>query len=338
MSNVDSKIKAARSTRIARWAGAACAGGMIVAVTSCAQTHGGAAENYPTRSVKWIVPFGAGGSTDLAARAFAPCMEEELGEPMVLENQDGGGGVVGTSKFVQAKDDGYTLAFVPSSPVALAPLTVRDVTYTADDIEPVGRVLYSPYVLAVSPDSPYEDAEDFFAAAKKAKKPLTVATVGESSLPGIMLKQLDKKYGIPTQQVPVQSATDMARGVISGDWDASYATLDPGSLAQVKKGDLRVLAVGANEQLSYLPDVPLFDDLGYEDLLPSVGSDFYLAARAGTPADILDKLEAATKKCVSDPDVVARVGKEWVPKEQVDRKELTRQLNELVSGLEEITK
>lgn len=322
-----------RVSRGRRSCSSVLAAAAMALVSACATTPGGGADDYPTRSVRWIVPFSAGGTTDTQARALAPCMEKALGKPVVVEAKPGGGGVVGMSEFVRERADGYTLAYTSSNPVALGPLVVGDAGYTQKDIVPIGVATRTPYLLYVSGSSPYRTAKELFAAAAQDPGSVTVASPGKTTMQGVIVDLLGTNYDVPMQQVPVQSNADTARGVIGGDYTAGFTAADSSLLKQISSGSLRVVAVGADERVPYLPDAATFAELGYDKLLPTMGLDFLLAAQAGTPAPVVAKLESALRQCTSDPAVVERVGKEWFPQQFVGSATLAADLAELGSVL-----
>jgi tripartite-type tricarboxylate transporter receptor subunit TctC len=283
---------------------------------------------YPSRPISVIVPVPAGSGTDISTRFVTSCVERELGGTIVVENREGGGGAVGIGEYAGADADGYTLISTTVGNALVPPLTEGNVGYDVDTFEPVGLIGQAPVVLVTGADSPYRTADAFFEAAKRER--LVVGIPGPLSVPGISVRALIEKYGLKVEAVPFEGNANVVQAIASGEADAGYLSADGGvTLPRIKSGELTALATAVDEETGSLPGVPTLDSLGYPDL-PNGDSFWFLGALAGTPQPIVDKLAAATKTCMSDPEVQSKIGEGVAPPEFVDGaavKELLRKAN-----------
>lgn len=283
------------------------------------------AEDYPSDTITIIVPYAAGGPTDISARAAATGLEEELGQTVVVENQPGGAGSVGANQVLGSNPDGYTLGMLATGTVVVAPL-LNDVGYTRDDFAYIGAVREIPNVLVVRTDSPYESVEEFFEAAKEAPDEIDVATPGASTLANLGLNVLQAEYDVPVKPVPFDGTSETLPALLGGNVDALFTDpIDP-ILSSIEAGELRPLATDSTERLKNLPDVPSFSELGYEQL--TLGTPmFFLSAPPDVPQEILDKLEEALREALENPQVIEQIGEEYVPSEFVSGEEVKQRLD-----------
>lgn len=280
----------------------------------------GNAETYPSEPITLVIPYAAGGPTDLVARSLAPFFEQELGESVIPENRPGGSGALGMSTMIQAGPDGHTLQILASSAAAVTPL-VEDVDYDESDYVTIGAISQYPYVLAVREDSEYSSAEEFFAAAEESPGTLSVAVPGASSQGAVELQRLAENYDVVTTPVPFEGNAGSIGALLGGNVDATFVVASDDILGQIEAGEFRPIAVGSAERASYLPETPTLQELGYEDL--TMGTSYYgLAAPAGTPDEIVAQLEDTLRAALEDPEVVDRVGEKYVPEEFITGEEL----------------
>ncbi|MGY1723513.1 tripartite tricarboxylate transporter substrate binding protein [Blastococcus sp. SYSU DS0533] len=324
----------------ALWAAAVVT--VAATASACASTAQSSGEDepggtsYPDKSVRVIVSYDAGSTTDNIARAVASCMEQELGQSFLVENRPGGSGIVGTTALVDSEPDGYTLGLQTTSTSVLAPLAAEDVTYDTSAFAPIGVAASVPYVMYVDADSPFADAEAVFAAAEAAPGTVVAATPGESTLPGFILgAMMQKNYGIQFGQVPIASNAENLRGIQAGDYPVAFTTLSNEILAAAEAGDVRMLATSMEAPPSFLADVPTFAELGYDDLLPPAGqaSLFYLSALEGTPDEVIDALAGPLETCVADDAVRSQIGEEFAAEDVVGPEAFRQQLDELSESL-----
>ncbi len=291
----------------------ACAA--LALLTACADQGGGApseeaAADYPTEDIRLLVPYAAGGPTDLTARAYGASLEEQLGQTVVVENLEGGSGAIAMQELVGSEPDGYTLSLVTAGTLVLTPLA-NEVGYTKDDVTPIGVMAEVPSVLAVGSGSPYATAEDFFAAAEANPGTITVGTPGASTPQGIELVRLKEEYGVEVTVVPFNGNAEMTTALLGGNVDAVLINASSDVTTNIDAGAFRPLAVSTEEQLPWLPDTPTLAESGFPELTLS-GSTFGLAGPAGLPEEIVTVLEDALRTAHDEQAVIEQVGEEYI--------------------------
>ncbi|MFD2092431.1 tripartite tricarboxylate transporter substrate binding protein [Blastococcus deserti] len=294
---------------------AACA--VLALLAACADEGGGspeeAAADYPTEEIRLLVPYAAGGPTDLTARAYGASLEEQLGQTVVVENMEGGSGAIAMQELAGAEPDGHTLSLVTAGTLVLTPLA-NEVGYTKDDVTPIGVMAEVPSVLAVGSASPYATAEDFFAAAEQNPGGITVGTPGASTPQGIELRRLNEEYGVEVTIVPFNGNAEMTTALLGGNVDAVLINASSDVTENIDAGAFRPLAVSTEERLPWLPDTPTLVESGFPELTLS-GSTFGLAGPADLPEDIVTVLEDALQTAHGEPAVVEQIGEEYIPEE-----------------------
>ncbi|MCF6508475.1 tripartite tricarboxylate transporter substrate binding protein [Blastococcus sp. MG754426] len=304
---------------------AACGGDDSGGGTAAEGGGGGEASSYPTESIRMLVPYGAGGPTDLTTRTVGACLEEELGQTVVVENLPGGSGALATTELVGAEPDGYTLSLVTAGTMVLTPLA-NEVGYTKDDITPVGVMTEVPSVLAVGENSPYASAEDFFAAVEAQPGTITVGTPGASTPQAIELQRLAEEHGVQVTAVPFNGNAEMTTALLGGNVDAVLINASSDVVQNIESGAFVPLVASPEERLSWLPDTPTFEELGYDGLTLS-GSTFGLAGPAGLPDDVVSTLEETLQTCLEKPEVQEQLGEEYVLEEFAGADELAEVLD-----------
>jgi tripartite-type tricarboxylate transporter receptor subunit TctC len=285
-------------------------------LAACAEEGGGAAGDaaaYPTEEIRLLVPYAAGGPTDLTARAYGTSLEEQLEQTVVVENLPGGSGALATQELIAAEPDGYTLSLVTAGTLVLTPLA-NEVGYTKDDVTPIGVMAEVPSVLAVGANSSYQTADDFFAAARENPGGITVGVPGASTPQGIELQRLREEYGVEVTAVPFNGNAEMTTALLGGNVDAVLINASSDVTANIDAGQFRPLAVSSEERLSWLPDTPTLAESGFPELTLS-GSTFGLAGPAGMPEEVVTVLEDALRTAHDDPAVVEQVGEEYIDAE-----------------------
>lgn len=211
---------------------------------------------YPTEQVRLIVPYTAGGPTDIAARSLARFMEGELGEPVVVENMPGASGVIGYQDLISADPDGHTLSMT-ALPTAVLNYLVNDVGYTRDDFAPVGVATQVPSALVVPAASPHADLEALFAAARANPDQVTVGTPGATNTHAAETRRITALHGVPLTVLPFNGNQEVLTALLGGNTTAGFVNVSQDMLPAIESGDLRVLAVGTEQRLPYL-DAPTF--------------------------------------------------------------------------------
>jgi tripartite-type tricarboxylate transporter receptor subunit TctC len=259
------------------------------------------AQQYPTKPVKIIVPFTAGSATDILARLVGEHLGRTLGQPFVIENKPGAGGILGTQAAKDAAPDGYTLIAAGSGPFGINPGVYKSLPYDpVRDFEPIGNIVLTPQAIVVGAQAPYKSIKDLVAAAKAKPGELSYASLGNGSTSHLTMEAFQSAAGIKLNHIPFKGSADAQAQIIGGNVVMMADTV-PGLLTQVKGGRLRALGVAIPQRSPFLPEVPTLAEQGYPGF-ESVGW-IGLAAPARTPAAILDKLNAEVRKMLQDPAV-----------------------------------
>ena len=279
------------------------ASGLVCFAAVLAVPHASSAE-YPARSVRLVVPFAAGGGTDLLARLVAPKLTEVLGQQIVVDNRGGAGSVVGTEIVGKAPADGYTLGFFDSA-FTINPAINPSLPYnTEKDFSIISIVATSPTMLVVRGQLPVKTVEDLVKLAKASPGKLTFGSAGPNSsghLTGVMF---NVAAGVNITHVPFKGAGAAITDLIGGHIDITYVV--PGSvLSHVKSGLMRPLAVSGAKRTSVFPDVPTFESVGLGSVNP--GNFRFLVAPAAAPRAIQQRLVSAMEKLAPMQDLAQRM-------------------------------
>ncbi len=275
------------------------AGAAIAALTSLALAPSGAqADTFPSKPITLIVPWNAGGSTDIYFRALGEVAGKELGQPVVIENRTGGTGTLGPVNMARsAKPDGYTLAQIPVTVMRLPLMTKRNWDSLTDFTYVVHLTGYT-FGVTTKSDSKFKTWKDVVEFAKANPGKITYATTGPGGSLHIGMEQIAAKDGIKLTMVPFKGGTETNAAVLGGHVDLQADSTVWGPL--VASGDLRLLNVWTEKRNKRWPDVPTLKELGYPFVFDS---PFGIAGPKGIPADIVEKLHQAFKKALADPKV-----------------------------------
>jgi tripartite-type tricarboxylate transporter receptor subunit TctC len=314
---------------------------LVSAFAACTSNGGGEggaeganSEDYPSDDMTLLIPYTAGGPTDLAGRSVASYFEREFGQTVVVENQPGASGAQATNSMLDAEADGHTLMVFTGGTAVITPMS-ENLDYGPEDIAPIGLMTEIPSVLAVRGDSEYETAEDFFAAAEENPGQLNVGTPGASTPQAIELRRLADEYEVEVSQIPFQGNAEMTSALLGGNVDAVFINASEDVLANIEGDDFRPLALSLEERVEYLPDTPTLVELGYEEL--TLGNSFFaLGAPADTPEEIIGKLESTMEEALQDEEVREQLGEEYISEEFVGAEALRERLNELQVAYEPI--
>lgn len=258
----------------------------LTALLLAAATTAGA-QNFPERPLTMVVPFGAGGSTDLIARALAQEMGKVLGQQVVVVNKAGGGGAIGAAEVANAKPDGHVIGMMPVGPLTTQP-NLRKVPYSPASFEPVCRVYSNPQVVLVHRSSPLKTVQDMVAEAKRNPGKLNYASPGTGSVPHLAMQALAKASGMELVHVPYKGEADALQALVGGH--VTMFVAHPTFLAAHAQ-TLRAMAVLAPTRLKEYPDLPTLQEVGGAPLHFEVWGG--LVATRGTPAPVVAALERA---------------------------------------------
>ena len=275
------------------------------AATLCAPGVLAQTSDYPARPIKLIVPFAAGGSTDMVARLLADKMGAVLGKAVVVDNKGGAGGSLGADAIAKAAPDGYTIGMATVSTHGSNPAIYAKLPYHAvKDFAPITNVMAVPSVFVVHPSVPAKSMKEFIALAKANPGKYSFASPGNGSLGHANIENFMDLAGIELMHVPYKGAGQAVNDALAGVVNAMTDNL-PSTLPHIKGDKLRPLAVLALKRSPVLPDVPTYTELGFPEM--GDGGWFGLVAPAGTPAPIIKKLNEAAHKAMKMPDYVEKM-------------------------------
>jgi tripartite-type tricarboxylate transporter receptor subunit TctC len=279
----------------------------IIAATlaSALAAQGAAAQDYPTRPIRMIVAFSAGGTTDYVARLIADRVKGALGQPVVVENKPGANGAIGADYVSKAEPDGYTLFFSTAGALSIIPNMRTDLPYDPlKGFTPILPTARNTVLFAVNTETGLATAQDMIARAKQKPGTLTVAVTGIGAISHLTIEMLQTAAQIKLQIVPYRGAGPAIADLIGGQINAMSAEV-PVLMAQIKAGKAKILAVAAHSRSDVMPDVPTFAELGYPDVVADNWSG--VLAPPKTPPAIVARLNAAFNSVVKDPDVRRRL-------------------------------
>jgi tripartite-type tricarboxylate transporter receptor subunit TctC len=259
-----------------------------------------AAQSYPSKPIRVMVPFPPGGSTDIVARIMAQKLEKPLGQPLVVENRGGAGGTIGAAVGAKAAPDGYLLTFGSTSTHVVAPSVYQKLAYDpVKDFAPISLVAVTPYLLAVNPNVPAKTVKELVDLMKAQPGKLNYASAGVGSTTHLameMLKNVSRTYAL---HIPYNGNGPAGTALVAGQVEILFGSL-PALLPMAKSGRVRALAVGTPKRSPSLPDVPTVAESGYPGFDASLWLAFF--APAGTPQPIIDRLQREIAATVSAPD------------------------------------
>jgi tripartite-type tricarboxylate transporter receptor subunit TctC len=260
------------------------------------------AQDYPIRPIRLIVPYPAGGPTDVVGRILASSLSAELKQSVVVDNRPGGAaGTVGAHVVAGAAPDGYTLLLSQVGSLTMAPTLYKLDYDPLKAFAPIGIVAESPEVFAVNASFPAHSVAEFLAYAKKNPATINFGTPGAGTLPNLLGAQLQIATGIKLITVPYRGAGPAVVDLLAG---RMQMMIDSSSvlLVHIQSGKLRALAVSSDKRLAALPSVPTFGEAGYPQLTASLWTG--LLAPAGTPAPVIQKISSALTDSLKTPAVV----------------------------------
>jgi tripartite-type tricarboxylate transporter receptor subunit TctC len=261
------------------------------------------AQTYPTRPVRWIVPFPAGGAADIVARLMGQWLSERLGQSFVIENRPGAGTNIGTESVVRSAPDGYTLLFVSPSAAINATLYEKLNFSFIRDVAPVAGLVRTPDVMEVNPSVPAKTVPEFIAYAKANPGKINYASSGNGTVQHLAGELFKVMTGVDMIHVPYRGDAFALTDLIGGQVQAMFGNMAP-SIEHIRTGRLRALAVTTTTRSELLPDVPTVADSvpGYE----AVGW-FGLGAPNGTPGEIVDRLNKEVNAILAEPKTKVRL-------------------------------
>ena len=273
----------------------------VIAIAAVALTAPAYAA-YPDKPVRVVVPYAPGGAVDVVARKLAQKLTEQTGQTFFVENKPGASGTIGAQAVIRSAPDGYTLLALDNT-FSLLPFVFKKLPWEGDiPVQPIAVTAYTPVLVLVNSDSKYHDLGSLIAFAKANPDKLTYGTGGNGSAPHFSTEAFQQAAGVKLSHIPYKGAGEAVTGLIGSQID--LVLLSTGSVAsQLKAGKLRALAASGNKRLSSFPSVPTFAEAG----LPGFGIVNWsgLVAPAGTPKDVVARLNAEVRKALDAPDMKA---------------------------------
>ena len=278
---------------------------ILASHASCLFIGAAAAQSsYPTRAIKLIVPFAAGGSTDLIARVVAEQMRKEMGQPVVVENRGGAAGALGTEEVAKSTPDGYTLAVATVSTMIVYLASQEKPNYTLESFVPITNMASMPNILTAGPSIPAKDVKEFIALAKANPGKYTYATSGVGSINHMLGESFQAYAGVKLVHVPYKGSGPAMQDVMGGQVDLLFDQF-PSSKNFVDTGKLKAIAAISPQKIPGYPNIMTMADAGMKDFTDEAW--YGVMAPAATPPDVVAKLTAGMQKALSNPELRARI-------------------------------
>ncbi len=283
---------------------------LIVAAGACivALAAGGAlAQSYPSKTVRIIVPYPPGGTSDILSRLLSPKLNDIFGQPVVVDNRAGANGNIGADLVAKSAPDGYTMLLADLGALTISPSIYKLPFDVTKDFAPVTMVTYSPHLLAVHPSVPVKTVKELIALAKSKPGLLNFAVSGIGGAPHLAGIAFEAQTGVKWTYIPYKGGSDAIIGLASGQADAIFN----GMLAtypHVKSGKLKLIAVSSAKRVASIPDVPTVAEAGLKGF--ETGSWQGIVAAAGTPKEIVGRLNTEIVRILSTPEMKENLAKQ----------------------------
>lgn len=276
---------------------------LAVAVLSLGTLVPLSAQEFPSRPLRLVMGFGAGGLGDIAGRVIGQKMSESLGKGVVIENLPGPGGMNAANALVRSPPDGHTMLWV-SGQNAIAPSMFKTVSYNWTDFAMVGPIGMFDFVMIVGKDSPLKTTRDVIAAAKADPSKFNIGTIATGTAQNLSARKFLSMTGLPVPIVAFRTTGEVTTGLITGSIQIGFETL-PGVIGQIQSGNLRAIAVTSDQRVSFLPDVPTLVESGVPGY--NVFSWNGIVVVAKTPPALIQRLNKELSQAVSSPEVSKRL-------------------------------
>lgn len=272
------------------------------ALASAGTAH--AADAWPSKPIRWVVAYPAGGGSDFLARQLAPQLGKQLGQTIIIDNRPGAAGMIGTDNAAKSPPDGYTIVTGDNGAMVFNTAMYKKVPYDPKDLAPVGFMARFPLILAVNPNAGFTSGQQLLDAIKKNPGKYSYASPGIGSPHHLAMELLKDRTGSFVVHVPYRGTALAVQDVISGQ--VPMMVLDTAAgLPQIKGGKVKALAVMSKKRIASLPDVPTLDELGIKGFEVTAWQGLFVPH--GTPPEIVTRLTQEMHKAISTPEVKARL-------------------------------
>lgn len=266
------------------------------------------AQTYPTRPVKLVVGFEAGGNTDTVARVVAQKLSERIGQQVVVENKAGASGTIATGEAARSAPDGYTLTMGTTTTHAIAPAAYSKLTYDPiADFEPIAMVALAPYLLVVNSSFPAKDLKEFVSVVKSQPGKYNYGSAGQATTTHLVMATFAEKAGLDMVHIPFKGNAPATTAVLGNNVEILFGALPP-LLTHVAAGKLRALAISSGKRSASAPDVPTIAESGYPGFDMSLWLGFF--APKGTPPAVIKRLETELLAVARSADLKDALGKQ----------------------------
>jgi len=262
------------------------------------------AQTYPSKPIRWLVPYPAGGGSDFLARTIGQTLSAQVGQPVLVDNKPGGNTAIAAAELVRSPGDGYTVLSADNGTMTFNTALYKSLVYNPKDLQPVSLMGRFPMVFVVGPASDAKDLKAFIAQAKAKPGSLNYASAGAGSPHHLAMELFKREAGLFMVHVPYRGAAPALSDVVGGQVPSMMVDLAAGA-AFLKAGKLRPLAVANATRLPQLPDVPTFAELGYKNV--EAAALVGLVVPASTPADVVGRLNKAVVAAINDATVHKRL-------------------------------
>lgn len=263
------------------------------------------AQHYPSKPIRWIVPYAAGGGSDFLARTIGQGLSVQAGQPVVVDNKPGGNTAIGASETARSTPDGYTVLSADNGTLVFNPALYKTLSYNATkDLQPVTLMGKFPMILVVGPGSDATDAKDFIAKVKASPTGINFASAGAGSPHHLAMELLKVEAGLTMTHVPYKGAAPALQDLAGGQVPVMMVDLAAGA-GFIKGGKVRALAVANPQRLAQLPNVPTFAELGIRNVEAAALVGMVVAA--GTPPDVVATLQKHVVAAINQPEIIKRL-------------------------------
>ena len=273
---------------------------VFISLPSVAQSN----DAWPSKPIRFVVPYVAGGASDITVRSIAQLLTTSLGQTMMVENKAGGGGNIGTDFVAKAAPDGYTFLMAYAGPIAINPHLYKNIAFNAQkDFAPVSLMADAPLILAVHPSVPANNLAELIAYLKANPDQVFFGSSGTGGADHLAGELFRLQAGVRINHIPFKGGAQAVVDLVAGRTQLEFLTI-PGGLSHIRAGRLKAIALASSKRFPLFPDVPTMIEAGMKDF--EINNWYGLSAPAGTPAPIIASMNQALQQAIQDPALRAR--------------------------------